>query len=102
MTAFGPPRLAGPVWAVVVAMAFLNLVAPFRQVLFGQEPKFEHHAMPADLPLRDNGIGDYGQTAIADLRNKLLQQREHLSRAISRRVGERMSPPGQTSIRSRR
>src|SRR5947199_4314074 len=34
---------------------------------FGEPPKFEHHAIPADLPLGKNGAGDYGQTAVADL-----------------------------------
>ena len=38
-----------------------------RSAAFGEPPKFEHHAIPADLPLGNNGVGDYGQTAIADL-----------------------------------
>jgi len=30
-------------------------------------PAFEHHFIPNTLPVRDNGIGDYGLTALADL-----------------------------------
>jgi pimeloyl-ACP methyl ester carboxylesterase len=38
-----------------------------RLAAFGEPPKFEHHAIPAELPLSASGVGDYGQTAIADL-----------------------------------
>jgi hypothetical protein len=50
---------------IVLVVVYGGALAP--TWAFGEPPKFEHHAIPADLPLSNNDVGDYGQTAIADL-----------------------------------
>ncbi|HEY7119600.1 MAG TPA: VCBS repeat-containing protein, partial [Tepidisphaeraceae bacterium] len=37
------------------------------QSTFAAAPQFEHHTITTDLPVGPNRVGDYGQTALADL-----------------------------------
>src|SRR5690349_9482710 len=57
---FGPLSLG-------ILLCALCVSAVNQAASYGEPPKFEHHAIPAELPLGNNGVGDYGQTGVADL-----------------------------------
>ncbi len=61
------PRASGGLNPIRAFLCLLCIGGLDSSQAFGEPPKFEHHIIAASLPLGKNGVGDYGQTAIADL-----------------------------------